>query len=283
MNLRLNNLVTELIYRMQRNIAYKKRTDGRFLLVIEKRLVKRLDKVFKKQMKFVLDEVGKLSFFGENYLKNDAVDDTKEEIEDFVLAIPGQKEVTEEVISSMKSSMLKGGKSSVKYLKLFKFGISFDLRNEKAIEILTDRRKLELSNYKGNIHDTTKERILKILLDAAKSGQSYRTTAKLISAQGEKGVFSRNRGQLIATREIGRAYGEGNYIPVQEFSEQFPKRKTEKFWQTVEDDDVTEECEKNQSKGWVPLDHVYETKGSDEFAPRKSNPRCRCFQKYQIT
>lgn len=233
-------------------------------------------------MAFVIEQAKNISTFKQDKLQTNALED---EVNRIVNNIPMKAALAEEVVAYMTTSMDKGGQSSVKKLKLGKFGISWNIKNKKAIEFLNAKKTLELSNKYGNIHSTTKDRIKTILIDAANSGQSYQKTAQLIAEQGEAGVFSHARAQLIATREIGVAYEKGNNIPVREFQEKYPDRTVKKWWQTVNDDRVTPECHANQEasdeKKGLELDKNFPS--GDDVAPRYGNPRCRCFTKYEIT
>lgn len=274
-----------LWFRLDRNAALSKRPDGKFIGRLERRLIAKLRIVWKSQIAFILEKMKKVSAFRqENILDVNALGD---DIDRITNNLPWNETMTEEILFYMRGAMEKGGKSSIKKLKLTQFGISFDLRNKKAIDFLNAKKTLELSNSKGNIHSTTKDAINKILLDAAKSGQSYETTAKLIMQQGEAGVFSPARAQMIATREIGVAYETGNNIPIKDFQEKYPDRPVKKWWRTVGGgtaNNVTIECQENEEfsddANGIDLDALFPS--GDETAPRYGNPRCRCHTEYQI-
>lgn len=271
-----------LWFRLQRNAALSKRPDGKFIGRQERRLISKLRIVWDAQLAYILDKMKKVpAFRQENVISPNALED---DIDRITNNLPWNDTMVEEILFYMRGSMEKGGNSSVKKLKLTQFGISFDLKNQKAIDFLNAKKNLELSNKSGNIHSTTKDAINKILLDAAKSGQSYQETAKLIMEQGEAGVFSPARAQLIATREIGVAYETGNNIPVKDFQEKYPDRPIKKWWRTVGDDKVTPECQENQDvsddSGGLELDAFFPS--GDLTAPRAGNPRCRCHTEYEI-
>lgn len=205
----------------------------------------------------------------------------EDEIDDILLKMPGQSTFTKGLVASVKLVLDKGGKTAVAEFGLKKFGISFNLKHPGAVKYLKEKERFQLSDYRGTIHDTTKQGIKKILVRAAANGQSYQVTAEQIVAQGEAGVFSTKRAQLIATREIGVAYEEGNALPIRDFRNRYPDRVVMKFWQTVEDDRVTEKHRKNQDDGWIPVEQKFSGTGDDK-APGSDNPRCRCFTKYNI-
>jgi len=255
---------------LNRQNALTNRADGKFIRTNEKRLRKRLALLWKKQMEWVIEEMGGLPQFQTNAATP----------QDFVEGMPEQKAIAETIVASMRVSLAKGGKTILKKLKLGDFGISFSLQNKEAIRFLGNKLSHELSNYRGNIHKTTTDRISKILRDAAADGRSYSETSKLIQKQAKSGVFSQARGELIATREIGVAYEKGNDIPTREFRAKFPDRRVLKLWRTVGDDRVTPQCRANEGEGWI--DYSQEFSSGDEIAPRDNHPRCRCFTERKI-
>lgn len=265
------------MFRLERDAVLSKRPDGKFINRQEKRLMAKAKAYWKEQLNFVLEKSKNISAFKQNNIETNAIED---EVSRIVNNLPNRTELAEAIVLHMKTSLEKGGQTSVKKLKLGEFGISFTVENKKAIDFLNAKKNLELSNYKGNINATTKTRITEILTTAAKSGQSYEQTAKLITEQGEAGVFSPARAQLIATREIGVAYEEGNREPIDEFQEKYPDRTVQKFWQTVDDNKVTEECAANEAESWIDLDEDFSS--GDQNAPREGNPNCRCTTLYEI-
>ena len=275
----IHNLAGVLVFSLERNAILSKRPDGKFILRNERRLIADLKRIWTKQMNYIVEKLKNVSAFKQekNEIETNALED---EVNRIVNNLPFKTDLAETVVLYMSVAMEKGGKTTVKKLNLGKFGVSFSLQNKKAIEFLNAKKTLELSNFRGNIDATTKSNISRILLDAAKSGQSYQKTAQLIMEQGKAGVFSPARGQLIATREIGVAYEKGNNIPIREFQANNPDRKAMKFWQTVEDDRVTEECAANEDGGWLPIDEAFDS--GDDTAPRDGNPRCRCHTQYEI-
>lgn len=266
-----NSFIKNFLFWYERNNVLKNRRDGKFNRRQELRMMARLKKNWKIQEKYLLKATEKIWTVEESL----DVNTSKKDIDKVTNNIPRQEEVTDAIMTGMSASMLKGGKTSVKRHNFDKLGISFSLKNKEAIKFLSAERKFQLSNKEGTIHDTTKKRINKILRDSADSGRTYTETAKLISEQTQAGVFSRARGQMIATNQIGIAYEEGNSIPIRDFKKEFPKRVVEKSWQTVGDSSVTEECNANAAEGWI--DYEKEFSSDDQLAPRHSNPRCRCF------
>ena len=219
-----------------------------------------------------------LSFFSE---KGVGVVETKsayDEINALLEDMPEGDGLVEDIVVTAKPTYETGAKKAVKELSMGKYGVSFELINDEAVDYLRSIEELQLSDFKGTINRNTKDRIRRILIEAAETGKSYTETSKLIQEQGKAGVFSRARGELIATNQIGHAYGEGNQDMVNKFVEETGSF-VQKLWQTVEDDRVTPECAENEDAGWIGNTEAFPS--GDEQAPRSDNPRCRCTTRYR--
>jgi len=261
--------------------AVKNPPDYKWKIRQEKRMIKKIRGIFKKQQKWILKEMRNLSFFSENSFKinKNSVDN---EIMAMIGDLPEKPKLAREIVSFMRIALKRGGKRIVKDLKIkARYGIDFDVKNPRATEFLEKKEEWELSDFKGNIDGTTKKRLKTILVEAHESGASYEETAEKITKLSDQGVFSEARGQLIAVREIGVAYEEGNAEVMNEFRSKYPGRKTQKKWQTVNDARVTASHRANQGEGWVDYSVVFSGTG-DQHAPGSDNPRCRCFTKYKI-
>lgn len=257
-----------------------RRKSGKFRRREELRLQRKLVRLWKKQLAWLLDEMKTLSFFQK---QNDGVRllSTKElndEVNDLVQKLPNNDKIVDEIVFHAKKGYQKGAKDEYKHFDMSKLGISFDLVNEDAIAYLNRLEDLHLSNYRGSITRTTRKRIIKILRRAAETGQSYQKTSKLIQEQAAEGIFSQARGELIATREIGKAYTQGNRDMVERFAKE-TGAIMQKEWITVEDDKVTPECAENQDAGWLGFDEHFPS--GDLNAPRDDHPRCRCDTGYR--
>ena len=248
--------------------------DNKWKLRHEMRMRRKVQGILKKQRLWLEGKIESFSF-----LETNSVDS---EIELILSQIPHKEELAEEIVAFMKIAINRGGKTIVKDMKMkSKFGIDFDITNPKATQFLEEKFDWEFSNMKGNIDGTTKAGIKKILVDAADTGKSYNETSKLIQAQGKAGVFSKARAQMIAVREIGVAYEEGNAEVMSDFRFKYPTRQTLKKWQTVNDSRVTATHRTNQAMGWIDYTMRFDGTG-DSHAPGSDNPRCRCFTKYKI-
>ena len=276
---KINNAINyyrEMIVRL-------KRVDGKFRARQEARVQARLRRVWKKQIDWLVKNSESLPQFENTEESSVVLIEKKQferEIRDFVDDMPFNDEVVESIMVSAEASYIKGGRKTFRQFGLGALGMSFDLVNQDAVEYLRSRSALQLSDARGSVTRTTKKRINKILLDAAEKGTSYTETAILIQSQAKAGVFSRARGQMIAVREIGLAYGEGNLSPVKRFAQEFGAIM-QKEWITSGDDLVTPECNENESLGFIPLDQTFPNTGAQVVAPRSDHPRCRCDTGYR--
>lgn len=275
-----NQCVSCLRKYVLRNNALRDRQGGKFQRNREKALIRKLRSAWKKQLKYILAETAKLSVWSEE--QTNAADNLAPtgDFDNILDGMPQKTVIADSIVRQMKSSMKKSGKDLVKKLDLGEFGISFDIEGVEATRFLGDKLKLELSNAKGNIDYTTKSRIKEILTKGANDGLTHAEVAKQIKAQADHGVFSIARSELIAQTEIGRAYGKGSNIPLEEFAQNFPERQTEKRWNTVGDGDVRTTHLDNQDDGWINFNQVH-SGTSEMFAP-SMDFNCRCVEEYRI-
>lgn len=271
----MSKIINDTIWWLNRNKALLTRNDGKFILRQEARVRAGLNRIFRQQMKYLLQEFKKTDLF----TSTNALDD---QLNNIVDGMPGQSKLVETILIYAASSMKKGGETTVKKLALKEFGIDFSLKHPSAVAYLDAKRSLELSNYRGNINSRTKSRIVEIVRDGVLNGKSYGEVAEAIAAQGEAGVFSAARSELIAVREMAQAYEQGRVAPIYDFTARFPNRQVVKSWLTAGDDQVTPECEENEEQGWIRFDESFPNDGDQQEAPRSGNPRCRCTTLYDI-
>lgn len=264
---------------LQEKAGAIKRPSGRYLRRQEIRMAQKLQARFKRQMLWVIEEMQKLAYFqSEEGVKHIVTKDVRNDITNFLEALPENEEIADSIVETSGAVYDKGAKDVNAKLKMAEAGVSFDLVNPKATEYLKNLKDLQLSNFRGSIKRETRSRIQKILVDGIEQGQSYSEMSRKIKAQGEAGVFSRARSELIAVNQVGRAYGTGNDDMIYEYIQE-TGAILQKFWQTVDDQQVTPECADNEAKGWIGMEEAFPS--GDEFAPRSSNPRCRCVTSYR--
>jgi len=158
-------------------------------------------------------------------------------------------------------------------------GIDVWLINTEAVKYVRWLKDLMLSNRDGSITLTTKDTIREIIAQGINEGDTYQEVAKKIVQQTDSGIFSPQRAQLIAVREIWHAYEQGRKVPIDIYRKQ-TWAVVEKHRDTVWDDKVTEECRENEAKGWIGFNEAWPS--WDIEAPRDSNPRCRCTTNYRV-
>lgn len=137
---------------------------------------------------------------------------------------------------------------------------------------------LMLSDKKGSISRTTKNKLLDILEKGISDGKSYGAIAKEIR-EVDPFVFSRARAKTIATNELGRAYGWANYEPGRVLTEE--GYILVKYWQTSEDDKVRPTHMQNQEADKVDFTAEFPGTG-DMYAPSTNDINCRCTSTHEI-
>lgn len=275
----LKRFKTARAYAERKLSSMTRRRNGKWIARAEKRLERKLRRLWKVQIAWLVVNIEKLSFFDtdEKYLYLDSKT-ARDEIDVLMEGFPEEEEIAEAMRASAKTAWEQGGKLAYKDFNMGKYGIDFSLVNDDAVRYLDRLFDLNLSQRKGSIARTTRQRIINLLQEAAEGGQSYQETARKIRNQGKEGVFSQARGELIATRELGQAYGRGNKSKIDEFIKESGVIM-QKEWITTEDAQVTPECRENQEMGWIDFDAHFAS--SDESAPRDDHPRCRCDTGYR--
>lgn len=252
---------------------------GRFTNRMEKRLVKRLKRIFDAQLIWVLKEAQKLNSFNQAedvkmYTKKEISFDVALMLED----MPYQEDLADDLELLASQTMLRAGKAQISKMKLGSAGIVFSLNHPEAVSYLEALKELHLSNYRGSINRTTKDKIKKLLVDGANEGLSYTEVAKQITAQGKAGVFSQARGELIATREIGFAYSKGERVVVDDYVQE-TGAVIEKNWLTANDGSVRDTHTQNQNDGWISINDYFS--GTGEDAAPSNDFGCRCVTSYR--
>lgn len=283
--MKLHEAIDRLSLIVMRNASMQYRPDGKFLRSKEKVLMKKLKQSWRKQSDWCVDQLGSLSFLADNKKDNAPEDDIDMksvafEVDEMMSNLPEKEFVAETIVASMGVAMQKAGDTVIKNLDLGSFGIEFTLDNTDAKKFLGGKLSHELSNFKGNIHRTTTNNISRIILNGAENGDSLKDIAQKIKAQGEEGVFSPARGELIAQTELGRAYKKGAEIPIEQFIDQNPDREMEKRSRDAGDGRVRFEHKEASKQGWIP--YAENHKGTGEKAAPFSDFGCRCHEEYRL-
>jgi len=136
--------------------------------------------------------------------------------------------------------------------------------------------KLQAAKDVADVNDTTKEYIRGMVTRGIKDGSSYDTVARQISkrfeefAVGKPQAHIQSRAHLVAINEnaVGYAHGETTLIDEIEAT----GIRTEKKWQTVGDNNVSDGCQQNADANWIQYDDEFPS--GDLTYPRF--PGCRC-------
>lgn len=249
----------------KRSIKYRDRQ--------ESRLAGRLNRIFKAWAKELAQKVQQLpqlqpkSFI---YIETKQLDADIQELLDGSSFKPL---MTEALIAYIGASYVKGSRDLNRALRDSGVSFSFNLDSPEVIRILEARRIFELSNYNGNITDTTRKKIVQIVSGGIENGLSIGEIAHQITLEGQAGVFSKSRAEFIATQEIGRAYGQAQFDTAQEIGA-MTGRAIEKAWITAEDDKVRPTHSQNADDGWIDLNANFS--GTGEKAAPSQDFRCRC-------
>lgn len=150
--------------------------------------------------------------------------------------------------------------------------ISFTLPNPRAVDF-ANRRAAEAVT---EIDDTTRKEIARIVQEGIRDGHSYNRVAQRINAKFSEFAIPKpqqhiaNRGVLVAVTEAANAYcSANNDVGVMLQDSGIPMMK---FWQTLEDNRVSDGCWENQDAGWIPLSQPFP---SGHMHPPRF-PGCRC-------
>lgn len=151
-------------------------------------------------------------------------------------------------------------------------GISFDLRNPRAVEFLRNYGAERVTM----INETTRDRLRTVLTQAGDEGWSYSRTAREIRTTftgfGGRSPLRhiRDRAELVAVQEAALAYGEGQRIAREQIMAD--GTQLEKQWITVGDSRVDADCSANAAAGWIRAQDSFPTGHQTEPA----HVGCRC-------
>lgn len=150
--------------------------------------------------------------------------------------------------------------------------IKWDLKNPRAQRFLDNYGAAMVTN----INETTREILQTLIGKAAEEGWSYQKTAMAIVERFEQFAVGKpqahidSRAHLIAVTEIGNAYAEGTLIVARDLAE--AGIGVEKYWSTVGDGNVSDECQLNEDADWIDINDAFP---SGHQRPLRF-PGCRC-------
>lgn len=150
--------------------------------------------------------------------------------------------------------------------------LSFDVANPYAAAYLQAHGAAMVTN----INETTRTAIQGLVTEGVENGWSYTKTAEELIhkykefAIGKPQEHIDGRAHLIAITETGNAYMEGQFALMDTMAGM--GLPMEKAWVTMGDDRVSDECEENESAGWIAFDDPFP---SGDMHPLRF-PGCRC-------
>lgn len=156
-------------------------------------------------------------------------------------------------------------------------GMDFSVPTSPARVYLNALENLHLSQRQGSISATTENEVRSIVVQWVQKMKSKEEIVEEIQKLSK--VFWKNRADLIAINQIGKAFQYGNFVGMKEYYD--AGYLTLKEWSTVGDNRVTKTHTQNQSDWYRELNEVFSGTG-DLMPPASDNPRCRCSLVYRI-
>lgn len=258
--------------------------DYRRLLNKEAKAYTIVQKSFKKQEKFLLDNLEDLytkfplqiSLAYEHLNKAPNLY-TKGRYEDYVEEPLGSfreamwvDDLIDKLMNPVSKGVEKGYKRTRRKFRtiLEEHSLFYDL--DTILNYAKDRGKLQLSNFRWAISHTTKFEVVKVLKDWLNNQLTYNQVRDNI-IKVNSSLFSKSRARTIAVTEMAKAYEYGNVQPMRQL--QSVGVAVEKRRQTCEDSKVRPEHMECENLGRVPLDFVYPSTWV-QYPP--GWPNCRC-------
>lgn len=159
----------------------------------------------------------------------------------------------------------------------FKGAFAFDLANPRAVDYITNRAPVAVSQ----INETTRSDVRRIITAGVNEGKSYQAVAKELREKYEQfrtprpQQHIRDRAESIAIYEMGDAYEQSTSDfarNMQDYGMQMEKK-----WLSVGDSRVRPEHTANQAQGWIGLNEEFQS--GHQRPP--SDPGCRCSLQYR--
>ncbi len=174
----------------------------------------------------------------------------------------------------IKEAMLTGSSQILTELSV---QLKFDLEDPRAVAYLEDHGAALVAG----INETTRDAINSILVDGVKENLSYGQIAKNIKdkfaefSEPSPLGHTRNRAELVADTELGNAFENTRKMIADTLTQ--GGINLEKFWLTMDDDRVSEDCLANENEGWIQVGQDHQSGDSEPLA----HPGCRCTELYR--
>lgn len=256
----------------------------RKILSYETLLSTKLQKIFKKQEKVLMENLPaliekpfkinqslyRLETIWGNLYKKDNNSDPLQYLRD-EMGVGEEIEATQKVVEKVGE---KGYKRQWERFKeiLINAGFGFSIAEIQNYSKLFG--ETNLSDYKGAITRTTKEKVLTTIKEGLDNNLTYTELSKEIT-KVSKELFWANRAKLIAVTELWKAYEYWAHLPIQKMKDAWFVMM--KKWETCHDSRVRPAHSAAEAEGRVEDDFVY----SHGYAYAWSEPRCRCTMFYE--
>lgn len=178
------------------------------------------------------------------------------------------KDLQKTVLDIEREALQKGADQAK---TLFNFDMNFSLSNPRATKWF--QQNGGSIDYIRGIQQTTADDLKKVVAQGLDEGWSLNDTAREI--QKFFAGASEERARTIAVHESAQAYEAGNRAFIDTIEDDGVEM--EKFYQTSEDDRVSDLCRGNQADGWIP---VNERHSSGVQSP-PGHVNCRCCELYR--
>jgi hypothetical protein len=169
------------------------------------------------------------------------------------------KRLSKEAID--KFLLWAGGEGGQAFYDKANIGGTYDLKDPDLIRVLGER-----ANYLiDTVDKTTKDWIVRQIQDGVDEGLTNQEIAERLHKSGKN--ISMTRAELITHAETSNAMNTVEHRGMR-------NTYTKKRWVTSHDNNVTDDCRRNEEEGEVPMDYRYGEEGV-LYPPRF--PRCRCY------
>lgn len=245
--------------------------DYRRLLNREAKIYSVIQKNFKKQSKFFMENVQDLYekyplniSIAWNNLNNQQVHlypdkKNRETIEwidvlDWFWKSMWLYDLIEDMQPQLKKAVEKWYKRSFRLLEPLLIENWFSYYEDVISNYARHWWELNLSDFKWSISYTTKHDVIDLLKEWIDNNRTYEEIADSITALDEK-LFWKPRARSIAITEMWKAYEYWNYQPIQQLTSVWIKM--EKKRETCHDAKVREEHRECEDEWWVDSEYIY--------------------------
>lgn len=156
----------------------------------------------------------------QEYLRSyDTKKSFESDLEAWMISIGIGKIVVDAFIANVERTITRSAREAYNRTKKdypdIQYSVDFSIPNRKESVYLEALKDVHLSQRMGSISATTEERVKKLVTRGMTEGMTYKEVADEIEKLDPQ-VFSRNRAELIAINQIGKATEVGNSLQYDE-------------------------------------------------------------------